>query len=127
MGRYAVWTMLAALLAMPAQGHASELGGVTWTVSFTPEYTPSPWTKEIGYSHRALAKFGFGLQNLLLGWTELITEPGEALQENNSFLVGVGTGIKHGVLQTLGGAVHLATFLVTELDAPLPEGGVQFF
>ena len=125
MRRLGPWMAVAALLTCPAVGYAEELGGAKWTLSLTPEYTPSSWTKEAGYANRALAKLGFGVKNLLLGWTEILTEPKHAIDKGSNFFIGVGTGLKNGIGQELGGAVHLTTFFITELDAPLPEGGTR--
>ncbi len=96
------------------------------TLSLTPgKDTASPWTTEMGYSNRAIHKLGFGLKNLLLGWTDLFTEPKQALDAGNNFFVGVGYGIKDAIENELGGVVHVVTFPITNVDAPLPEGGVQ--
>ena len=119
------WVAVAALLLSPAVGYAEERGGAKWTLSFTPEYTPSSWTQEVGYGNRLLSKLGFGVKNVLLGWTEILTEPKHAIDDGSNFFVGVGKGLTNGVGQELGGAVHLVTFFITELDAPLPEGGTR--
>ena len=87
----------------------------------------SPWTSEVGYSNRAIGKLGFGLKNTLLGWTDLFVEPKEALNSGGNFFVGLGAGVKDAVLNTLGGALHLVTFPIPQIDVPLPEGGVQLF
>lgn len=118
--------VVGALVAAPAVGEAAEaLGGAKWTLSLTKDYTPSPWTSEVGWSNRAIGKLGFGVKNLLLGWTDLFVEPREASQAGGNVLQGIGVGVKDAVENTLGGAVHLVTFPVTCLDAPLPEGGTQ--
>ena len=95
----------------------------TW--SFTKDYTASPWTTETGYWPRATHKLGFGLKNLLLCWTELFTEPREASEAKRSVLKGIGVGVKDTLEDLVGGVVHIVTFPITNLDAPLPEGGVQ--
>jgi hypothetical protein len=74
-----------------------------------------------------MSKLGFGVKNLFLGWTDLFTEPKEASQNGEGVLKGIGYGLKDGVENTLGGAVHIVTFPITELDWPLPEGGTQLF
>ena len=124
---------LAAGLAFPAVGQAADMKGkmssapgtAKWTLSLTKEYTASPWTQESGWSKRAVAKLGFGLKNALLGWTDLFVEPQEAMQEGGNFFTGLGIGIKDAVENELGGVVHIVTFPITSIDAPLPEGGTQ--
>ena len=118
--------LLGTLLVAPTLGQAADaMGGAKMTLSLTKDYTASPWTSEVGWSNRALAKLGFGLKNGLLGWTELFTEPKHAIDEGDNFFVGLGRGVKDAVLITLGGVVHAVTFPLTELDAPLPKGGTQ--
>ena len=111
------------LMAFPAVGEAQE--GAKWTWSLTKSYTASPWTHEVGYGQQAIGKLGFGLKNLLLGWTDLFTEPAAAHRDGKSVLNGIGMGLVDAVGNELGGALHLVTFPITVLDVPLPEGGVQ--
>ena len=128
-----VWVILGTLIACPVLGSAAEhggkamsqSGGAKYTLSLTKDYTPSPWTSEVGYSNRVIGKLGFGVKNLLLGWTEIFTEPKEALDSGGNFFVGLGKGLKNGIEQELGGVVHITTFLITGIDAPLPEGGTK--
>jgi hypothetical protein len=84
----------------------------------------SPWTQEKRWLDRSDGKFYHGLKNLLLGWTELITEPDEAMWKGESMLVGLVRGAWNAVGQTAGGALHVLTFPFTQFDIPLPEGGV---
>ena len=112
------------LVAFPAVGEAAG-GGAKVTLSLTKDYTPSPWTQEVGWSSRAVSKLGFGVKNLLLGWTDLFVEPKEASQKGESVLKGLGMGLKDAVENELGGVVHIITFPLTEVDAPLPGGGTQ--
>ena len=109
----------------PAVGEAADSSGAKYTLSLTKDSTASPWTSEAGWSNRAMGKLGFGLKNLLLGWTELFTEPHKEMQSGGNFFKGVGIGLKDAVENELGGAVHVLTFPVTGVDVPLPEGGVQ--
>jgi hypothetical protein len=102
------WVVVAVLLATPALAHAA-----------------SPWTDEIGYGNRAGGKFVFGLKNVLLGWTEIFTQPGDSINEGDNFFVGVGKGLVNAVGQEIGGALHLITFPITGIDIPLPEGGTN--
>ena len=115
------------LIAAPAMGYAEEKmeGGAKYTLSLTSDYTVSPWTSETGWANRAGAKLLFGAKNLLLGWTDLFTETKEAVDAGGNFFVGLGYGLKDGIENELGGVVHLVTFPITGVDAPLPEGGTQ--
>ena len=120
------------LAALPVVGEAAEHGGKAMgagsakiTLSLTKDYTPSPWTSEVGWSKRAVAKLGFGVKNLLLGWTDLFVEPKEASQAGENVLKGIGVGLKDAIENELGGVVHIVTFPITGIDAPLPEGGTQ--
>ena len=117
--------LIGSLAVAPVVGEAADMGNAKMTLSLTKDYTPSPWTNEVGWANRAKSKLGFGLKNALLGWTELITEPKRAIDEGDNFFVGLGMGVKNGVFDTLGGVVHTVTFPLTELDAPLPAGGTQ--
>jgi len=117
--------LVGAWVAAPGVGEAADAMGAKYTLSLTKDYTPSPWTSEVGWSNRALGKLGFGLKNALLGWTDLVVEPQEAMNGGGNFFRGLGIGIKDAVENTLGGVVHVVTFLITGVDAPLPEGGTQ--
>jgi hypothetical protein len=133
--RIGVGLVIGALVLCPGIVSAKEHGGKEHagqpmtqklhTLSLTKDYTASPWTTEVGYGNRAKAKLGFGLKNLLLGWADLFTETKEAMDSGGNFFVGLGHGVKDAIENELGGAVHLVTFPVTCLDAPLPEGGTQ--
>ena len=83
----------------------------------------SPWTAAMGGSGTAQEKFLYGAKNLLFGWTELLTEPDEALWTGANFFGGVFKGVWNAIGQTLGGAAQLLTFPWTGFDLPLPEGG----
>ncbi len=91
----------------------------------TAAFAASPWAAESGWANQAKGKFVYGLKNGLLGWTELFSEPYEAATGGGNFFLGVGEGIWNGVGQTVGGALHLITFPVPQVDVPLPEGGTQ--
>ena len=116
------------LMICPATGHAADMGhgNAKVTLSLTKGYTASPWTSEVGYSNQALGKLKFGVKNLLLGWTEIFTEPKDASQKGENVAVGIGMGLKNAIEDELGGVVHLVTFLLPQVDAPLPQGGVSF-
>ena len=116
---------LGMVLAVPlaAQAFVHTDGNAKYTLSLTEDYTPSPWTSQVTYGSRFLHKLGFGAKNLLLGWVDVLTEPYEAGQAGESLMSGIGSGLKDGLFNELGGAVHLVTSPITGLDAPLPEGG----
>jgi len=84
----------------------------------------SPWTKGETWTERTEGKLAFGLKNVLLGWTEILTEPDEVVGTDKSVLGGFWKGGVNAVGQTLGGALQVITFPITSLDIPLPEGGV---
>ena len=125
--RIGVWLAVGILLAAPALGYAADMpkGGALHTLSLTSKYTASPWTSEVGYTNRAVGKLGFGVTNLLLGWTELYTDTKKSVDAGDNFFLGLGKGLKTAVEDELGGVVHLVTFPITCLDAPLPGGGTQ--
>ena len=125
-GLVASIALVGGLAMAPVIGEAADMGhGAKYTLSMTKDYTASPWTNEMGYANRAKGKLVFGLKNLLLGWTDLFIEPKEAMNGGGNLLQGIGIGLKDAVENTLGGVVHLVTFPITGLDAPLPEGGTQ--
>ena len=127
--------MLAALVVTvgvvvgsPAVGEAANMhDGAAWTLSLTKDYTASPWTSEVGWTNRAIGKLGFGLKNVLLGWTDLFVEPKETMDGGGNILAGLGIGLKDALENTIGGALHVVTFPITGLDVPLPEGGTQLW
>jgi len=84
----------------------------------------SHWAREHGWANQARGKFMFGAKNTLLGWTELFTEPYEAAKSGGNVVGGIGRGLWNGVADTAGGAAHLVTFPIPQVDLPLPEGGV---
>ena len=81
----------------------------------------SPWTKENTYVEKSVGKFGFGLFNLLTGWTALFWEP---TRYSNTF-TGIAKGVWRTVTNEAGGILHTATFPIP-FDIPLPDGGVHF-
>ncbi len=80
----------------------------------------SPWTTEPDYAAKSVAKFEFGFKNLLLGWTDIMREPGNS----DNLARGIGKGVLDAILNTAGGAVHFLTFFIP-VDVPLPDNGVQ--
>ena len=118
--------VVVALVAAPALGYAGDMSmqKAPVTLSLTSDYTTSPWVAESGWANQAKGKLVFGLKNLLLGWTELVTEPKEAVNSGGNFFMGLGKGLKNALWDELGGVVHTVTFFVPQIDAPLPQGGV---
>ena len=86
----------------------------------------SEWASGATYSDQVGGKLKYGLVNTLLGWTSLFSTPYEATQAGDNLFVGLGQGLWNGVGQTIGGVLHLVTFPITQIDVPLPEGGVSF-
>ena len=85
------------------------------------------------YWQDASAKFDFGITNLGMGWTQLITKTqDEARKVTNSRwkqftqgAKGTGKGLIHAVTDTVGGIVNTVTFLIPKPVVPLPENGVD--
>ena len=123
------WAVVVAIvLAVMACGpaFAADAGSpAKVTLSLTKDYTASPWTREVGYSNQAVGKLGFGVKNLLLGWTDLFREPYDASQSGKSLASGIGKGVLDTISNELGGALHIITFPLPQVDVPLPDGGVQ--
>ena len=115
---FGAWVVIGALLACPTMGYAADMGmgGAKYTLSLTKDYTASPWTHEMGWSNRAVNKLGFGAKNLLLGWTELVVQPKDAMSSGGNFFTGLGKGVVNAVGDTLGGAAHLVTFPITAVE-----------
>lgn len=126
--RFGLFVVIGMLMAVPALGYADDMSTAKApvTLSLTSDYTTSPWVSETGWANQAKGKLIFGVKNLLLGWTDLITEPKEAVNAGGNFFTGLGSGVKDALFNTLGGVVHIVTFPITQVDAPLPEGGVNF-
>ena len=89
-------------------------------------FAASPWSTETTYGAKATGKLAFGFKNVLGGWTELFTEPMEHYKDHKNVFEGIAKGIAYGVIDTVGGALHIVTFPITNVDVPLPENGVQF-
>lgn len=84
-------------------------------------WKPSPWVESEPYVEKSINKLGFGLLNLLTGWTALLFE---TYRYENKF-IGVLKGTWRTVTNTAGGAIHTVTFPIP-VDVPLPDGGVSF-
>ena len=125
---WVVGLIVGLLVLAPVVAHAAEgqaMSGAKVTLSLTKNSTPSPWTSEMGYGNRVGHKLEFGVKNLLLGWLDLFKEPHEAYAAKGNVLKGIGYGLKDTLENELGGVVHVLTFPITSVDAPLPEGGLQ--
>ena len=96
--------------------------------AFAAELPSSEWTKAGTKSEKSWQKLHFGLKNATLGWTEILTEPYEAIQASNTVMAPVnalGEGVFNAILDTTGGVAQLATFPCSAIDFPLPEGGTD--
>ncbi len=87
----------------------------------------SPWTEGKSYQEKMFRKLDFGLKNLILGPTHIISEPLHGINDGGFMggINGLGSGLVHGVEYTVGGALHAVTFPITNLDIPLPNGGTS--
>ena len=89
-------------------------------------FAASPWTEKTTWKEKAVGKLDFGFKNALGGWTELFRKPYHAYNDKTNIFEGIGRGLWYGAADEVGGALHIATFPITQLDVPLPENGVQF-
>ena len=103
-----VFVLAAVLLLMSANGFAA-----------------SPWTDKTTYHDKLVGKLDFGFKNLFAGWTEIFTEPIDAHKAGTNPIRGLAVGIANAIVDTVGGALHLVTFPVTQVDVPLPQNGVS--
>ncbi len=87
------------------------------------EFPPSQWTKGDGYAEQTVGKLGFGLVNILGGWTALGTE--YFLEPDTNVGVKFLRSIARTLTNTVGGALHVATF-PAPFDIKLPGGGTDF-
>ena len=104
----------------------SLLFGVAFVIFAMPTVTfaASPWTEKTSYGDKAVGKLEFGLKNLLGGWTELITQP-KAHHKGTEIFQSIGKGVWNTLVYTVGGALHVVTFPITNVDVPLPNNGVS--
>jgi len=89
-----------------------------------PAFAASPWTQETTYTAKIGNKLGFGVKNLVLGWTEIFARPDAYANEDKNFVEGVGMGLWNAIVYTVGGALHTATFPIP-VDIPLPNNGIE--
>lgn len=90
-----------------------------FALAATPAFAANQCLEKCG------SKLGTGLTNVLLGWSEIFTEPYEAAKNDENVLVGVGKGLWNAVGDTVGGALNTVTFFIHGYSVPLPEGGIQ--
>lgn len=86
---------------------------------------------ETSESHVPAQKFGRGLENTILGWTELVTRPSaEAEQKGAPGVVsGLVNGVAAGTMRTVTGAVEMATFwssLPVKYQPPVKDSASPF-
>ncbi len=86
---------------------------------------PANWKKEKLYIDRAFGKLNYSTWNFFFGWTEILTEPYEAVEINDNVIKGVAKGVFNAVFDTAGGFINMFTFPLTFLNFPLPEGGIE--
>jgi len=87
------------------------------------EFPASPWTKGDSYAEKTVGKLGFGLENVVAGWTALGTEYFQEPETNVA--VAFLRSIARTLTNTVGGALHVVTF-PAPFDIPLPGGGTVF-
>ena len=95
------------------------------SLAATENCTASPWAKEPTYGKKVLKKAEFGASNLLLGWTELFTEPAPAFRAKAGVFNSIFQGFWNALADTGGGALHLVTAPFPGVDLPLPECGAD--
>lgn len=102
---------------------------VAFAISLVPAagWAASPWTQETTTKGKIYGKLDFGFKNLFGGPLELVREPLRQYRagERNPLPM-IGKGLYNGVVYTVGGALHLITFPITNVDVPLPNDGVHF-
>ncbi len=108
MKKFGALLIILAILLAPAAGMAA-----------------SPWTEQKTYADKTVEKFKFGFKNLALGWMQIFYQPHAYQVDGKNAWAGLGKGLWLFPVDTIGGAVHLVTFLVP-VDVPLPENGVNF-
>lgn len=87
------------------------------------QFPPSEWTNRKGYLSKTTGKLGFGLLNVVGGWTAISTEYYQQPEDNPA--AAFIRSIARTVTNTVGGALHVATFPVP-VDIRLPGGGTVF-
>lgn len=83
------------------------------------------------YGERCIEKLDFGMPNLLMGWTVILSEPvthykktGSPWKETLGIFSSFGKGLLLFPIDTVGGALNVATFFIPG-KIPLPKNGVN--
>ena len=83
------------------------------------------------YGDRCIEKLDFGMPNLLMGWTVILSEPvthykktGSPWKETLGIFSSFGKGLLLFPVDTVGGALNAATFFIPG-KIPLPKNGVN--
>ena len=97
---------------------------ITLAIAPFPLYAASPWLQKTSYGERTSAKLTFGLANTMLGWIDLFYEPNRFHNDGKNVWAGFAKGLIDTVLNEVGGAFHLATFMLP-FDFILPDNGVD--
>ena len=92
----------------------------------TSAFAASPWTEKTTYKEKLLGKLDFGFKNFVGGWTDIVRQPIKYNKDGKSAAEGFFVGVYQAIANTAGGALHLVTFPITQVDVPLPNNGVQF-
>jgi hypothetical protein len=92
----------------------------------TTSFAASPWMEKTTYKEKMFGKLDFGVKNVLGGWTDIIRQPIKYNKDGKSAAEGFAVGVYQAIVNTVGGALHLVTFPITQVDVPLPNNGVQF-
>lgn len=94
--------------------------------SSSQAFAASPWAEKGEYKDQVLAKLDFGVKNTLGGWMELFQQPMKSHKDGKTVSEGALRGIYYAIADTFGGALHLVTFPLPQVDVELPENGVSF-
>lgn len=92
------------------------------------EDIPSP---DASGSHVPAQKLGRGLENAILGWTELVTRPSAEVEKQGApgLVSGMVNGVSGATMRTVTGAVEMATFwspLPVKYQPPVTEPASPF-
>ena len=114
MKKFIISLFIFSLLMAPNQGLAGSAERID-------TFKPSPWTTQETYIDLMTHKLGFGVFNVLTGWSAIPFE----WHRNSNKITGLAKGILRTVTNTVGGGLHAFTFPIP-FDIPLPDGGVNF-
>src|SRR3990167_627260 len=114
MKKILVGILVLSMLIAPVQPFAFA-GKVEWT-----DPVKTSWDVATYYPERILLNLGTGLENLTLGWTDILVRPHRV--EFPPY--GIVEGVFNSVIFTVGGALKVAFFWLP-VNIPLPHGGVR--